>query len=105
MTVCKKALFNKVGAFRSAKLPQIPCANGFLSVNANSGLWQLAHETLPSFERRVSKNKARPRAILSSVVGLSAGKGTLAINFSDGSHAFIINNMIAPKNRRTVMVE
>jgi hypothetical protein len=43
-------------------------------VNANSGEWQLAQETLPSEDRRLSKNNSQPSSAFSGVYELSSGQ-------------------------------
>ncbi len=62
-----------VGALRWPTRPLKPTDVGLPSVNARSGLWQEAHATVRSTDRRGSKNSFSPRAILSGVCGLSAG--------------------------------
>ena len=44
-----------VGALRPPFCLPMPTETGRLSVNANRGSWQLAHETVPSEESRLSK--------------------------------------------------
>ncbi len=44
-----------VGALRLPFCPLMPVETAAPSVNANFGLWQLAHETLASDDRRLSK--------------------------------------------------
>jgi len=44
-----------------------------VSVNARAGSWQVLHATVPSADKRPSKNNFWPRAIFSGVCGLSNG--------------------------------
>ena len=44
-----------VGALRPPFCPLIPVETAAPSVKANLGSWQLAHATVPSAERRLSK--------------------------------------------------
>ena len=62
-----------VGALRWPARPPIPTDAGLPSVNARAGSWQVLHATLPSADRRPSKNNFWPRAIFSGVWGLSGG--------------------------------
>src|SRR6266850_6478596 len=51
-----------VGALRWPIRPLIPTDVGLPSVNARAGSWQVLHATVPSADRRTSKNSFRPRA-------------------------------------------
>src|SRR5207249_11071153 len=62
-----------VGALRWPIRPLIPTEVGLPSVNARAGLWQVLHATVPSADKRPSKNNFWPRAIFSGVCGLSNG--------------------------------
>ena len=62
-----------VGALRWPIRPLIPTEVGLPSVNARAGSWQVLHATVPSADRRPSKNNFWPRAIFSGVCGLSGG--------------------------------
>src|SRR5437879_13361917 len=66
-----------VGALRWPIRPLIPTEVGLPSVNARAGSWQVLHATLPSADRRPSKNNFWPRAIFSGVCGLSGGIAAL----------------------------
>ena len=65
--------FKMVGALRWPTRPLKPTEVGLPSVKARSGSWQEAQATVPSADRRESKNSFIPRAIFSGVGGLSAG--------------------------------
>jgi hypothetical protein len=65
-----------VGARRGSGLTVTPRGGGWPPANANSERWQDAHDTIPSTERRASKNRNRPNATRASEYGLSAGQGT-----------------------------
>src|SRR5439155_26142833 len=62
-----------VGELRSPLRPWIPTEVGRPSVKARAGSWQVAQATVPSADRRPSKNSFWPRAIFSGVCGLSGG--------------------------------
>src|SRR5438094_7745470 len=62
-----------VGELRSPLRPWIPTEVGRPSVKARAGSWQVAQATVPSADRRPSKNSFWPRAIFSGVCGLSDG--------------------------------
>src|SRR5262245_6843403 len=62
-----------VGALRPPSCPRMPLANGCPSVNACSGLWQLAQDTVPSTDSRLSKYSSQPSSAFSGVYGLSLG--------------------------------
>src|SRR6266481_5427170 len=62
-----------VGALRWPRRPLIPIEVGFPSVKARAGSWQVLQATLPSADRRPSKNSRWPSAIFSGVCGLSGG--------------------------------
>ena len=49
-----KTEFSTVGLFRVPFFPPTPSATFLPSANPFSGSWQVAHETVPSFERRLS---------------------------------------------------
>src|SRR4029450_1056360 len=68
-----QSAFRIVGAFLWPARPWIPTDVGLPSVNARSGLWQLAQATVPSADNRPSKKSFWPRAIFSGVCGLSGG--------------------------------
>src|SRR5713101_3299192 len=62
-----------VGALRWPTRPWIPIEAGLPSVKARAGSWQVLQATVPSADRRPSKNSLWPRAIFSGVCGLSGG--------------------------------
>src|SRR5713226_3467659 len=62
-----------VGALRWPTRPLIPIEAGLPSVKARAGSWQVLQATVPSADRRPSKNSFWPRAIFSGVCGLSGG--------------------------------
>jgi len=62
-----------VGALRWPTRPLIPIEVGFPSVKARAGSWHVLQATLPSADRRPSKNRRWPSAIFSGVCGLSGG--------------------------------
>src|SRR6185436_19340308 len=62
-----------VGACRPPFLPPTPFENWLGSAKPLSGMWQEAHERLPSIDRLLSKYNRLPSLILSSVKGLSLG--------------------------------
>src|SRR5690242_1414154 len=51
----------------------MPTETDLPSVNARTGSWQVLQATVPSADKRPSKNSCSPRAIFSGVCGLSAG--------------------------------
>src|SRR6516164_7542072 len=59
----------------------MPIETGQPSVKARAGSWQVAQATVPSADKRPSKNSFWPRAIFSGVCGLSCG-----ITFCVGSN-------------------
>src|SRR5215467_3611508 len=62
-----------VGALRWPARPLTPIETGRPSVKASAGSWHVLHATVPSTDKRPSKNSFSPRAIVSGVCGLSAG--------------------------------
>src|ERR1700744_3746991 len=62
-----------VGALRWPTRPLTPTEAGRPSVKARAGSWQGAQDTVPSTDRRPSKNSFSPSATLSEVGGLSGG--------------------------------
>src|SRR2546430_10025979 len=62
-----------VGALRWPIRALIPTEVGLPSVNARAGSWQVLHATVPSADRRPSKNNLWPRAIFSGVCALTGG--------------------------------
>src|SRR6266404_1167434 len=62
-----------VGALRWPRRPLIPIEVGFPSVKACAGSWHVLQATLPSADKRPSKNSCWPSAIFSGVCGLSGG--------------------------------
>src|SRR5216684_3550650 len=56
-----------VGALRWPTRPLIPIEAGLPSVKARAGSWQVLQATVPSADRRPSKNSLWPRAIFSGV--------------------------------------
>ena len=62
-----------VGALRWPTRPLIPIEVGFPSVKARAGSWHVLQATLPSADRRPSKNSRWPSAIFPGVCGLSGG--------------------------------
>src|SRR5216684_182905 len=67
-----------VGALRWPTRPLIPIEAGLPSVKARPGSWQVLQATVPSADRRPSKNSLWPRAIFSGVCGLSGGIARVA---------------------------
>src|SRR5713226_2069584 len=65
--------FRMVGALRWPTRPLIPIEAGLPSVKAFAGSWHVLHATVPSADRRPSKNSLWPRAIFSGACGLSVG--------------------------------
>src|SRR5713101_2192110 len=63
-----------VGALRWPTRPLIPIEAGLPSVKAFAGSWHVLHATVPSADRRPSKNSLWPRAIFSGVAVLSKDK-------------------------------
>ncbi len=61
------------GALRPPFCPPMPLETGWASVKACAGEWQLAHETLPSDDRRGSKKSSQPNSALAGVYLLSSG--------------------------------
>jgi hypothetical protein len=51
----------------------MPTETGLPSVKARAGSWHVAHATVPSADKRPSKNSFSPSAIFAGVCGLSAG--------------------------------
>src|SRR6266849_891246 len=62
-----------VGALRWPTRPLIPIEAVLPSVKARAGSWQVLQATVPSADRRPSKNNLWPRAIFSGVGGLFGG--------------------------------
>src|SRR6266852_7496745 len=62
-----------VGALRWPIRPLIPIEVDLPSVNARAGSWQVLQATVPSADKRPSKNSFWPRAIFSGVCRLSGG--------------------------------
>src|SRR5438045_6693516 len=62
------------GALRPPFCARMPVETGRASVKPCSGAWQLAQETEPSEETRLSKNNSQPSSALAGVYGLSSGQ-------------------------------
>src|SRR5688500_8273708 len=69
----------------------MPVETAVVSLNAFSGLWQVAQEIFPSAERRVSKNSQRPSRTRSGVGGSGSSSNVLSIpsgGFGSGTTGF-----------------
>src|SRR5215813_13838226 len=62
-----------VGELRWPARPLTPVETVLPSVNARAGSWQVLQATVPSTDKRPSKNSFSPRAIFSGLCGFSAG--------------------------------
>jgi hypothetical protein len=65
--------FSMVGALRWPARPLMPIDTRLPSVNARAGSWQVLQATVPSADKRPSKNSFSPSSIFSGVCGLSIG--------------------------------
>src|SRR5947209_877467 len=63
-----------VGALRPPFWPPMPVETAAPSVNPLSGRWQVAHATVASEERRLSKKSSQPRSRRAAEYGLSSGQ-------------------------------
>ena len=70
-----QARFHSDGVLRRSGAPESASARRRPSVNARSGLWQLAQARSPPPESRASANSRAPSAIFSGLSGLSGGEG------------------------------
>src|SRR3954454_6723130 len=65
------------GMLRLPDCPRTPWAKALPLLHPLEGSWQLAHATLLSTDRRLSKNSCFPRSTRASVRGLSPGMLTV----------------------------
>src|SRR5262245_24505130 len=104
------AALSSVGALRATGFFEMPTARGRPSVNASAATWQVAHDTVPSAERRGSAKSFAPSATFAGVLGLvggSSGRATPSGGLSPASATApaaatpIQRSALAPADRHT----